>query len=408
MQTFRIADAKQVADVVSWAAAEEQPLEIVGGGSKRGLGRLTQVEHRLDVSSMTGISAYEPGELVLTAAAATPLTDIERALEAERQMLAFEPPDWRALLGAETCTPTLAGVISCNLAGPRRVSAGAARDHLLGFHAVNGRGEAFKSGGKVVKNVTGYDLSKLVCGAYGTICVLTELSVKVLPRPETSCTLLVLGLDDAAGVAALSAALSSSHEVSAAAHLPLNIARRSTVRAVSGAGTSMTALRIDGPAPSVAFRKEKLVALLRSHGQVEIIDGQDSQVFWRDIRDVLFFSGDPGRTVWRVSVAPSRGPEVAIDLTQHLDAEHFFDWEGGLLWVTVDAKVIDGGADAVRTAVAAHGGGHATLVRAPDTLRAAVPMFDPLAEPLAALTLRIKESFDPRHILNPGRMYAGS
>jgi glycolate oxidase FAD binding subunit len=263
MQTFRVADAKQVADVVTWAAAEEQPLEIVGGGSKRGLGHLTQVEHRLDVSSMTGISAYEPGELVLTAAAATPLTDIERALEAERQMLAFEPPDWRALLGAETCTPTLAGVISCNLAGPRRVSAGAARDHLLGFHAVNGRGEAFKSGGKVVKNVTGYDLSKLVCGAYGTICVLTELSIKVLPRPETSCTLLVLGLDDAAGVAALSTALSSSHEVSAAAHLPLNIARRSTVRAVSGAGASVTALRIDGPAPSVTFRKEKLVALLR-------------------------------------------------------------------------------------------------------------------------------------------------
>jgi glycolate dehydrogenase FAD-binding subunit len=251
MQTFRVADAKQVADVVTWAAAEEQPLEIVGGGSKRGLGRPTQVEHRLDVSSMAGISAYEPGELVLTAAAATPLTDIERALEAERQMLAFEPPDWRALLGAETCTPTLAGVISCNLAGPRRVSAGAARDHLLGFHAVNGRGETFKSGGKVVKNVTGYDLSKLVCGAYGTICVLTELSIKVLPRPETSCTLLVLGLDDAAGVAALSTALSSSHEVSAAAHLPLNIARRSTVRAVSGAGASVTALRIDGPAPSV-------------------------------------------------------------------------------------------------------------------------------------------------------------
>jgi len=155
------------------------------------------------------------------------------------------------------------------------------------------------------------------------------------------------------------------------------------------------------------FRKEKLVALLRSHGQVEIIDGQDSQVFWRDIRDVLFFSGDPGRTVWRISVAPSRGPEVAVDLTRQLDAEHFFDWEGGLLWVTVDTKVIDGGADAVRTAVAAHGGGHATLVRAPDTLRVAVPVFDPLAKPLAALTLRIKESFDPRHILNPGRMYAG-
>src|SRR3954470_13106959 len=203
MQTFRVADAKQVADVVTWAAAEEQPLEIVGGGSKRGLGRLTQVEHRLDVSSMAGISAYEPGELVLTAAAATPLTDIERALEAERQMLAFEPPDWRALLGAETCTPTLAGVISCNLAGPRRLKAGAARDHLLGFHAVNGRGELFKSGGKVVENVTGYDLSKLIVGSWGTLTVLTEISVKVLPRAETGSTVLVLGLKDNAAIRAL-------------------------------------------------------------------------------------------------------------------------------------------------------------------------------------------------------------
>lgn len=407
MEAFRVTDAKQAAEVVAWAAAEEQPLEIVGGGSKRGLGRATQVGDRLDVSALTGIGAYEPGELVLTAAAATPLADIERALEAEGQMFAFEPPDWRALLGTEACTPTLAGLVSCNLAGPRRVLAGAARDHLLGFQAVNGRGEAFKSGGTVVKNVTGYDLSKLVSGAYGTLAVLTELSIKVLPRPETSCTLLVFGLDDAAGIAALSDALNSSHELSATAHLPANVARRSAVSVVAGAGASVTALRIEGPAPSTRFRMEKLTDLLRGHGRTHVADDQDSHTLWREVRDVLFFCGERARAVWRVSVAPSQGHAVARDIARQLDFEHFFDWGGGLLWIAVGAAAADGGAGPLRTAIAAHGGGHATLVRAPEAVRASVPVFEPLPESLAALTLRVKESFDPRRILNPGRIYAG-
>jgi glycolate oxidase FAD binding subunit len=407
MQAFRVTDAKQVTEVVAWAAAEEQPLEIIGGGSKRGLGRATQVGHRLDVSALAGIGDYEPGELVLTAAAATPLVEIERTLEAERQMFAFEPPDWRALLGTEDCTPTLAGVVSCNLAGPRRLAAGAARDHLLGFQAVNGRSEMFKSGGKVVKNVTGYDLSKLVAGAYGTLGVLTELSIKVLPRPETSRTLLVFGLDDAAGTAALCDALNSSHEVSATAHLPVNVARRSAVPVVSDAGTSVTAVRIEGPSPSTMFRMEKLAALLQGYGRMYVTDDQDSHVLWREVRDVLFFSGDRTCAVWRISVAPARGHAVMCDLARHLDAEHFFDWGGGLAWIAVSPTAADGGAKALRTAIAAHGGGHATLVRAPDTLRASVAVFEPLPGPLAALTLRVKESFDPRRILNPGRMYAG-
>jgi glycolate oxidase FAD binding subunit len=407
MQAFRITDTKQVIEIVAWAAAEEQPLEVRGGGSKRGLGRATQVGHRLDVSALAGIGDYEPRELVLTAAAATPLAEIERALEAERQMLAFEPPDWRILLGAEDCTPTLAGAVSCNLAGPRRLAAGAARDHLLGFQAVNGRGELFKSGGKVVKNVTGYDLSKLIAGAYGTLAVLTELSLKVLPRPETSRTLLVFGLDDAAGIAALSDALNSAHEVSATAHLPAYVACRSTAPVVSSAGTSVTAMRVEGPASSTMFRIEKLAALLQDHRQTHVPDDQDSHTLWREVRDVLFFAGDHACAVWRLSVAPSRGYVVAYDVARQLDIEHFFDWGGGLVWVAVSPPAADGGARVLRSAIAAHGGGHATLVRAPDMLRASAAVFEPLPEPLAALTARIKESFDPRRILNPGRMYAG-
>ena len=200
-----------------------------------------QVGHRLDVSRSPGSAHTSPVSWSLPPRRRRRLSEIERALDAERQMLAFEPPDWRALLGTEDCVPTLAGLISCNLAGPRRVAAGAARDHLLGFHAVNGRGEMFKSGGKVVKNVTGYDLCKLVSGAYGTLGVLTELSIKVLPRPETVQAILVFGMDSNTGIAALTNALNSPHELSATAHLPANIAQRSTVPAVSDAGTSVTA-----------------------------------------------------------------------------------------------------------------------------------------------------------------------
>ena len=407
MEAFRVADEKTIAEVVAWAAAEEQPLEIVGGGSKRGIGRPIQAGHRLDVSGIAGIGIYEPGELVLTAAAATPLAEIERALDAERQMLAFEPADYRVLLGTEDCAPTLGGLVSCNLAGPRRVTAGAARDHLLGFHAVNGRGEQFKSGGKVVKNVTGYDLCKLVTGAYGTLCVLTELSIKVLPRPETSRTILVFGLDDMTGLAALSDAMNSAHELSACAHLPQTVARRSRVPVVAGAGAGVTALRIEGPAPSTAFRAEKLTDLLRGHGQTHLIEDEDSRSLWNEIRDVLFLSGDRSRAVWRVSVAPARGGAVAADIARQLDAEYFFDWGGGLLWLAIAASAAGAGAGVLRTAITAHGGGHATLVRAPDALRVTVDVFETLPEPLAALTARVKESFDPRRVLNPGRMYAG-
>src|SRR3954469_8703112 len=254
MAAFHAADAKQVSEVVTWAAAEEQPLEIGGGGSKRGVGRPLQVEHVLEVSALSGIGEYEAAELVLTAGAATPLAEIEAALDANHQMFACEPADWRTLLGTESSTQTLGGALSCNLAGPRRIRAGAARDHFLGFQSVNGRGEIYKAGGKVVKNVTGYDLCKLIAGAYGTLGVLTEVTIRVTPKPETARTLLLLGLDDETAVRAMAEGLNSSYEVSGAAHLPPTVARRSQVPAIARAGDAVTALRIEGPEPSTAYR----------------------------------------------------------------------------------------------------------------------------------------------------------
>src|SRR5689334_12499586 len=216
----------ELAELVRWAAAEELPLELVAGGSKPGFGRPVQSAHRLDLGRLAGIRDYQPAELVLTAGAATPMAEIERALAAEHQLLAFEPGDWAPLYGRPAGAGTLGGALACNLAGPRRIKAGAARDHFLGFRGVSGRGEIFKAGGKVVKNVTGYDLCKLMAGSYGTLAALEEVTVKVLPRPEAVSTVLFAGLDPEAGVRLMTAVLGSSHEVSGTAYLPESTAKR--------------------------------------------------------------------------------------------------------------------------------------------------------------------------------------
>jgi glycolate oxidase FAD binding subunit len=252
-------DLAELCDAVGEALSAEEPLELIAGGSKRDLGRPLQLPHALDLSRLSGIREYQPSELVLTAGAATPLEEIAAALSPMQQMLAFEPPDWSALLGvpetvASRCT--LGGALACNLSGPRRIKAGAARDHFLGFRGVSGRGEVFKSGGKVVKNVTGYDLSKLLAGSYGTLAALEEVTVKVLPRPEAVSTVLLYALDPAAAVFRLNRALASPYEVSGAAYLPASVA--TTLTSLSGA-SGVAALRLEGPAPSVLFRRDRLL-----------------------------------------------------------------------------------------------------------------------------------------------------
>lgn len=402
--TLRPENAEQVREVVAWAAAEEKPLEVVGGGSKRGLGRPIQVTHGLDLSGLAGITLYEPEELVLGARAGTPLGEIEAALAEHRQQLAFEPPDYGPLLGGASGRQTLGGVLACNLSGPRRIKAGAARDHFLGLKAVSGRGEAFKAGGRVVKNVTGYDLCKLICGSYGTLAVMTEVTVKVLPAPEKTRTVLIFGLDAAAAVAAMTQALSSAHEVSGAAHLPAAAAAGSAVAYVRDAGAAVTGIRVEGPGPSVAYRSAALKALLGSFGAVEELHGMNSARFWGEIRDLAPLAS-PDRLVWRLSVPPAAGAQVVAAIDRELEATAFYDWGGGLIWLALPPGA-DAGHRQVRDA-AAEAGGHATLVRAPAAVRAAVPVFQPQAEALAGLSARVKAGFDPRGVLNPGRMYAG-
>src|SRR5712671_962486 len=402
MSRFTPADLSELRDAVAEALAAEEPLELVGGGSKRGLGRPVQAAHTLDLSRMSHIRDYAPNELVLTAGAATPLAEIERVLAENGQMLAFEPPGWGGLLGADEASPTLGGVLACNLAGPRRIKAGAARDHFLGFRGVSGRGEIFKAGGKVVKNVTGYDLCKVMAGSYGTLAALEEVTIKVLPQPEAAFTVALCGLDAATGVRCLNHALASPHEVSGAVYLPCSAAALSPFTGVSG----VVALRLEGPSPSVSFRRDRLLAELASSSESTLLDNEASAAFWRSIRDVIPLGQLADRALWRVSVAPSRGAELGEAIARNLDARWYLDWGGGLLWVAI-TESDDGGAEIIRAAIRGedgHGTGHATLIKGSPALRRAIPVFEPQPPPLAALAARVKESFDPRHILNPGRM----
>ncbi|PWC33426.1 glycolate oxidase subunit GlcE [Azospirillum sp. TSO35-2] len=400
--TLKPETAAQVADAVRWALSAGEPLELLGSGSRRGLGRPVQAAHALDLSALSGVIAYEPEELVLTALAGTPMDEI-RALLAERgQHLAFEPPAPVVKGGGAKGGGTLGGLIACGLAGPRRIAAGSARDHTLGIAGVSGRGEAYKGGGKVVKNVTGYDMPKLMAGSFGTLTALTEITVKVLPAPEDTATLLLFGLDDAAAVAALDLALRSPYEVSGAAHLPAGIAARSAVAAVAGAGGAVTLVRVEGFGPSVAAR----VAMLREELSADaVLVRDDSLALWAEVRDAVWFggrgTGGDARHLWKLSVPPSAGPATVDAIRRTLDVEVFYDWGGGLVWLTAPPD----SATTIRGALS-HGG-HATLVRAPEAVRAAVEVFQPLPEPLMALTRRVKDSFDPKGILNPGRMHAG-
>jgi glycolate oxidase FAD binding subunit len=396
-------DLTELRHAIATAVDAHEPVEIIGGGSKRGIGRPLQTAHTLDLSALAGIRDYAPSELVLTAGAGTPLDDINDLLAQHGQMLAFEPPNCRELFG--TGEATLGGTLACNLSGPRRFKAGAARDHFLGFRGVSGRGELFKAGGKVVKNVTGYDLCKLMAGSYGTLAVLEEVTIKVLPRPETTETLLFLDVEPQAGVRLLGAALSSPHEVSGAAYLPPSTAGLEILPVKRGA----VALRIEGPPPSVTARRDALAADHREAGPPETLAGAAAHAFWRSIQEAAPLGPDRERAVWRVSVAPARGAAVAQAIAVALDALWFLDWGGGLLWLAV-AESDDAGAAVIRAAIRGSDGrgtGHATLIRGADRLRRIIPVFEPQPAPLAALSRRVKDAFDPAHILNPGRMVDG-
>ena len=352
----------ELAGVIRDAAG---PLAVQGGGT-RGVDCDGET---LSTAGLTGITLYEPGALTLVVRAGTPVAEVEAALAGEGQRLAFEPHDLRALLGTEG-EPTIGGVVATNASGPRRIQVGACRDHLLGVRFVDGAGNIVKNGGRVMKNVTGYDLVKLLAGSHGTLGVLTEVSLKVLPLPQAVATIRVAGLDEAQAVAAMSAALGSPYDVTGAACVD---------------GTVV--VRLEGFGDSVDYRATKLSGELARFGEVAI-----GEFDWEGLRDCRAFADRPG-DVWRVSIRPSQMPATVAALRAGGTVEVVADWGGGLLWVLCDV-----GRD-LRADLAT---GHATRVRG--VVDPAIPRFHPEPAPVAAISAGLRQRFDPRGILNPGVM----
>jgi glycolate oxidase FAD binding subunit len=364
-------DARDLAEAVRASAA---PIEPFGRGSKRAIGRPVEAVP-VDLAALAGIRDYEPAELVLSARAATPLEEILAALDTTGQRLAFEPPDLGRLLGVEI-GQTLGGVLAANLSGSRRVAAGAARDHFLGFSAVSGRGEPFRAGGRVVKNVTGYDLPKLLAGSWGTLAILTDVTVRVAPLPEVEQTLLIAAGELTTATAIMSRALGSAHDVSGAAVMP----------------GPRVALRLEGFEASVAARS---AALRTDLGRVdaESLDTLASQVLWREIGGAERLADHP--VVWRLAVPPSAASWTLAALEP---VDWLVDWGGALIWAAFDAV------DAPRVRGTMTSGGHATLLKAPLRERRRVPVFQPQPAAVAMLAHRVKAAFDPDGRLNPGRL----
>jgi glycolate oxidase FAD binding subunit len=381
MQILTPTNADELRSVIADAARDGTRVEIRGGGTKAAIGapRDTMI---LDMSSFCGVIDYDPPELVLTVQAGTPLAQVQALVEGERQILAFEPWDHGPLFGMPA-KATIGGIVAAGVAGPRRVTAGSARDYLLGFEAVSGRGERFVGGAKVVKNVTGYDLPKLIAGSWGRLAAMTQVTLKVLPYPRMVTTLVAEGLGSRAALAAMTRALGSHAEVSAAAHVP----------AALNGGTAMTFFRIAGFEPSVESRASQLPILLRDYCSLWRLNPAEAERQWEAIRSAAPLND---QTLWRLHVPPSKACAV-IDVMEPAGARWFLDWGGGLIWLG-----FDGAAELVRRTAAA-AAGYATLVRAPMQMRAYVPAQHPRLPGVAAIEERVRRAFDPAGIFETGR-----
>lgn len=371
----------ELIEAIATAGSEGRRIAIQGGGSKAPMGRTVDAI-ALSMRGMAGVIDYDPAELVLTVRAGTPFHEVEELVAGERQMLAFDPFDHGPIFGKESGGATIGGVVAAGVAGSRRVSAGAARDHLLGFRAVSGRAEAFVAGAKVVKNVTGYDLPKLAAGSWGRLFALSEITLKILPRPEMARSFAIEGLSEAQASAAMAKAMGSRADVAAVAHLPAQ------------SGRALTMFRLEGFGPSVAARAAMLRALLADLAELHDLGEAEAADLWNGVRTLRFLPSE--RPVWRVNIPP-RGYCALADTLRAHGACWFADWAGGLVWIAFD------GDPAVVRDAAVRAGGHAMLLRAPEAMRAIVPAFHPQDRGVAALEARLRRAFDPLSLFETGR-----
>lgn len=389
--------ADELVDAVKSALASGKAMKVQGSGTKMSVGNDVNASVQISTSKLNGVSEYIHSELVMTAKSGTPVSHVQKELAKNNQMLAFEPADYSNLLGSKG-EQTIGGVFATNMSGSRRLSIGAARDALLGVKFVNGKGELIKSGGKVMKNVTGLDLVKLLAGSWGTLGIMSEVTFKVLPRPEMTKTILIKGLSDKDATKAMALAMAQSTEVSSAAHLPQSVSGAFLDGAYSN--QSITALRLEGLQESVNDREKRLINALSEYSNLTAIGTEQSATLWQEIANVKPFC-DINSIIWKVSVAPSQGHNLVEKLAQKTAVEAFYDWQGGLVWLSLKS---DHHAADIRQIIKELGGGHATLIRATDDMRAQVDVFEPQSLPVAALSARIKTQIDPKNIFNPGRM----
>ena len=391
-----------LADIIKAASAAKTGLEIAGGGSKRAIGRPTNSAHLVSTRGLNGITLYEPNEMVMSARAGTPLSDVQSALAKSNQMLAFEPLELAGLVGGDARQATIGSVFATNASGSRRISAGAARDHLLGVRGVNGRGEIFKNGGRVMKNVTGVDLCKGLAGSWGTLSVFSEVTFKVLPKPQASATFALFGLSDEIAIEVLCTVMGTPYEITGATHIQQSLALTLDNRDLRGQGKSVTAFRLETSPKSIVYRRDKLAEALKVYGGIQQLEQPSSEVFWGEMGRLSVFEGSD-HPVWRVSTTPSKGPAVVAAIARYMPVRALYDWSGGLVWIDVPITSDAGAAD-VRRVIASHGG-HATLIRAEASTRAATDVFQTLEPGVQRLSQKLKATFDPSNILNPGRMY---
>lgn len=403
-ELIRPRDEEELAAAIAGAAEAQTPLEVRGAGTKQAMGRPLQTASVLTTEMIKGVTLYEPTELVMSARTGTPVAEIEKTLAKNNQQLAFEPVDLGPMLGERAGQGTIGAVFAANLSGSRRIQCGAARDHFLGMRAVSGRGEAFKSGGRVMKNVTGVDLCRGLAGSWGTLAVMSEVTMKVLPKPEATRTLVFTGLTDDVAVDAMCNAMGTPFDVSGTVHLHAAFAKDMLNTEILRRPAPVTALRLENFNKSIDYRVRRLRETLAAFGEPVELDDSASLEFWGGMRSLKFLQNDDN-PVWRISTAPANGAHLVGGIGKRLDCKAAYDWSGGLVWLQT-APSADAGATEVRRVIAEIGG-HATLVRADAAVRASIDVFQPPAPGIAALTRKLKESFDPAGILNPGRMYPG-
>lgn len=393
----------ELANIVADAAARRLPLEIFGSGTKRSVGRPVQAAAHVTLRGMVGIMLYEPNELVMSARAGCSIAEVEAKLAQSGQMLPFEPLDIGPLLGRDAGQGTIGAAFATNWSGARRIYSGAARDHLLGASMVTGHGEQVRAGGRVMKNVTGYDVARSLGGSWGTLALMTEVTFKVVPRPEATATLVLFGLPDEIAIEVLCKAMATPYEITGAMHIQQGPASRLWQSQIRGFGKAATVMRLEAPEKSIAYRTEKLRQLFKAYGELHVVGTAGSIEFWQECQMLTAMHGSM-HPLWRISTSPKLGPTVVAAIARYMPVEAIYDWSGGLVWVEVPSSA-DAGATDIRRVIALHGG-HATLVRADAAVRNSVEVFHPLDPGVERLSRRLKATFDPAGVLNPGRMYA--